>query len=88
MHFKIFYNLRTCCLVHFRRRFKTYPCVFTGTDFVDWLIEVGLANDREDAVEYGRTLLRGQVIEYVTREHHFHDLDYFYRFVENNSIET
>lgn len=64
-------------------RLKEYKQVFTGTDMCDWLIEVGLAHDRTEAIEYGRTLLTGHMISHVTNEHHFHDLPYFYHFIED-----
>lgn len=64
--------------------------MFCGTILCDWLIEVGLCRDRHEALSYGRTLLRGQVIGHVTSEHDFHDMPYFYRFLEeeDESIET
>ena len=57
--------------------------MFTGSDMCDWLEEVGLAHDRGDAVAYGRTLLIGRVISHVKREHHFHDMNYFYKFIDD-----
>lgn len=47
----------------------------------DWLIEVGLAKDRGEAVTYGRALAIGQIISHVTSEYHFHDMPYFYKFI-------
>ncbi|KAL3831565.1 hypothetical protein ACJMK2_023304 [Sinanodonta woodiana] len=60
---------------------RTYEAVFTGTDLCDWLLRVGLARDRGEAVNYGKTLLVGQVICHVSKEHNFHDMPYFYRFM-------
>ena len=54
--------------------------MFVGSELVDWLMEMGLANDRAEGVEFGQRLLLGQVIEHVHREHHFHDLPYLYKF--------
>ncbi len=68
----------------FRSFLKTYKDVFLGTEFVDWLIEIGLANERHEAVEYGRRLLNGLIIEHAHKEHHFCDLPYFYQFVNSN----
>ncbi|XP_070564752.1 lysosomal cholesterol signaling protein-like [Ptychodera flava] len=66
-----------------RYRLRVYKNVFRGNTFVDWLIEVGLAKDRSDAVEYGGRLLLGSVIQHVKKEHHFHDRPYFYQLVED-----
>ena len=66
----------------YRYHFKTYQSVFKGSDFVDWLMRHELAESREDAVHYGETLLEGHLIVHVSNEHHFHDEDYFYKFVE------
>ncbi|KAJ8314204.1 hypothetical protein KUTeg_008765 [Tegillarca granosa] len=65
-------------------RLRTYSEVFSGTDMCDWLIEIGLAKDRGEAINYGRQLLIGQVISHVTSEHHFHDLPYFYNFTDHD----
>ncbi len=45
-----------------RCRLMVYRGVFHGTDLVDWLMEVGLARDRTDAVGYARHLVKGRVI--------------------------
>ncbi|XP_061186122.1 lysosomal cholesterol signaling protein-like isoform X2 [Saccostrea echinata] len=63
--------------------FRQYKDVFTGMDMCDWLLEVGLVHDRGEAVNYGRTLLIGRVIAHVKNEHHFHDLSYFYCFLDD-----
>lgn len=63
-------------------RFRTYNKVFCGTSFCDWMIEVGLCRDRGEAVSYGQKLLKGQVISHVMEEHDFHDMPYFYRFLD------
>lgn len=65
-------------------RLREYKQVFTGTDMCDWLLEVGLSHDRGEAVEYGRALVTGKVVQHVSKEHHFHDLPYFYHFVEDD----
>nr|XP_022307078.1 integral membrane protein GPR155-like isoform X2 [Crassostrea virginica] len=63
--------------------FREYKEVFTGLEMCDWLTEVGLVHDRGEAVKYGRTLLIGRVIAHVKNEHHFHDLPYFYFFLDD-----
>ena len=50
----------------------------------DWLLEVGLSHDRGEAIEYGRTLVIGHITRHVTNEHHFHDLPYFYQFMDDD----
>ena len=65
-----------------RETLRLYRNVFLGTHLVDWLLQVGLALDRAAAVQYGRHLLAGRVIEHIAKKHHFQDLPYFYRFVE------
>lgn len=63
-----------------RRRLKTYRKVFLGKDFVDWLIMVGLAHDRSEALRYGRHLVDGRVMRHIRNEYHFHDQPFFYTF--------
>lgn len=63
-------------------RLQRYKSVFTGQDMCNWLIEVGLARDRSEAVTYAQSLLIGQVLRHVTNEHHFHDMPYFYQFTD------
>ena len=73
-------------MMHFpfsRYNFREYKEVFTGLEMCDWLTEVGLVHDRGEAVKYGRTLLIGRVIAHVKNEHHFHDLPYFYFFLDD-----
>ena len=37
-----------------------YRDVVTGSDLCTWLVEVGLAADRKEAVHYGQNLLNGE----------------------------
>ena len=39
-------------------------------------------SSREEAVEYGHSLMLGRVIAHVANEHYFHDDNYFYKFLE------
>ena len=57
--------------------------MFTGSDMVDWLLEKQLVSTREEAIEYGHSLMLGRVIAHVSNEHYFHDEGYFYKFLEN-----
>ncbi|KAK0053996.1 integral membrane protein GPR155-like isoform X2 [Biomphalaria pfeifferi] len=65
-----------------RFRYQTFKKVFTGTALCDWLMRVGLASDRSEAVSYGRHLVLGRVITHLTSEHNFHDAPYFYKFLD------
>ncbi len=55
--------------------------MFTGSDLVDWLLERNIVETREEAVQYGHSLMLGRVLAHVTQEHYFHDEPYFYRFL-------
>lgn len=64
----------------FRWRLKVYRHVFSGTQFVDWLIEVGLARDRVEAVNYSRHLIEGKVLRHINGVYHFYDRNLLYTF--------
>lgn len=64
-----------------RWRIKIYKNVFTGQRFVDWLIEVGLARDRGEAVNYARHLIEGKVLKHINGVYHFYDRSLLYSFV-------
>ncbi|XP_074658846.1 lysosomal cholesterol signaling protein-like [Tubulanus polymorphus] len=85
------YHLSNCqaeIVADKRYRFRLYRNVFTGTDLVDWLLRVGLASGRMEAIAYGRRLLLSRVLHHVTREHLFYDLPYFYRFAEYGDLDN
>lgn len=63
-----------------RWRIKVYRCVFSGRKFADWLIEVGLARDRTEAVNYARHLIEGRVLKHINGVYHFHDRNLLYKF--------
>ncbi|KAL7635357.1 UNVERIFIED_CONTAM: hypothetical protein RMT77_014424 [Armadillidium vulgare] len=71
-----------------RCRLKQLPNVFAGSELVDWLMLVGLAHDRTDAVKYGRHLLQGRVIRHVENMHHFHDQPLYYTFRHEENLDT
>ena len=71
-----------CALFLCRYYLRVYESVFTGSDFVDWLVDNGLVRTRADGVQYGHHLLQGRVLTHVTEEHYFYDDSYFYRFCE------
>ena len=58
--------------------------MFVGSELVDWLVDKGIVSTREDATEYGQSLLVGRVISHVSEEHYFHDEKYFYRFNDSS----
>ncbi|XP_071102549.1 lysosomal cholesterol signaling protein-like isoform X1 [Haliotis cracherodii] len=64
-----------------RYRLRKYRNVFIGHDLCDWLMKAGVCRDRGECVTYGRQLVLGRCIAHVTGEHHFHDLPYFYKFL-------
>ncbi|KAK5638085.1 hypothetical protein RI129_012380 [Pyrocoelia pectoralis] len=63
-----------------RWRIKVYKNVFSGRKFADWLIEVGLARDRTEAVNYARHLIEGRVLKHINGVYHFHDRNLLYKF--------
>ncbi|XP_048455387.1 integral membrane protein GPR155 isoform X3 [Rhincodon typus] len=63
---------------------ETFADVFQGCDLVDWLIQVGLAHDRSEAVKYGDRLLEGGVIQHIANEHSFQDESLYYRMLQMN----
>ncbi|XP_071966207.1 lysosomal cholesterol signaling protein-like [Antedon mediterranea] len=68
-----------------RYHFKTYTNVFKGCRFVDWLVDVGLTAERSDAVDYGKRLIQGRIIQHVMQEHDFEDCNYLYEFISSPS---
>lgn len=64
-----------------RWRLKVYRNVFSGSKFVDWLIELGLARDRVEAVNYARHLIEGRVLRHINGVYHFYDRNLLYTFV-------
>ncbi|CAK9799087.1 Integral membrane protein GPR155 [Anthophora quadrimaculata] len=63
-----------------RRLLKVYKGVFTGIDLVNWLLEVGIAQNREEAVQYGRNLLESRVLQHIDGTQHFYDQSLLYTF--------
>uniref|UniRef100_A0A8B9E569 G protein-coupled receptor 155 n=1 Tax=Anser cygnoides TaxID=8845 RepID=A0A8B9E569_ANSCY len=59
--------------------------IFFGCDLVNWLIQVGLASDRGEAVMYGDRLMKGGVIQHITNEFEFRDEYLYYRFIPKRS---
>uniref|UniRef100_H2ZSB3 G protein-coupled receptor 155 n=1 Tax=Latimeria chalumnae TaxID=7897 RepID=H2ZSB3_LATCH len=60
----------------------TYTDTFYGCEMVDWLLQVGLALDRGEAVKYGGRLLKGRLIQHISNEYEFRDANLYYRFIQ------
>uniref|UniRef100_A0A2K6V0V6 G protein-coupled receptor 155 n=1 Tax=Saimiri boliviensis boliviensis TaxID=39432 RepID=A0A2K6V0V6_SAIBB len=67
---------------------NTSAGTFCGCDLVNWLIEVGLASDRGEAVIYGDRLVQGGVIQHITNEYEFRDEYLFYRFLQESPEQS
>ncbi|XP_036900318.1 integral membrane protein GPR155 [Sturnira hondurensis] len=67
---------------------KTSAGTFCGCDLVNWLIEVGLASDRGEAVLYGDRLVQGGVIQHITNDYEFRDEYLFYRFLQKSPEQS
>ncbi|TKC49808.1 hypothetical protein EI555_017192, partial [Monodon monoceros] len=72
----------------FRCGAKTSVGTFCGCDLVSWLIEVGLASDRGEAVIYGDKLVQGGVIQHITNNYEFRDEYLFYRFLQKSPEQS
>ena len=55
---------------------------------MNWLIEVGLASDRGEAVIYGDRLVQGGVIQHITNDYEFRDEYLFYRFLQKSPEQS
>ncbi|NWR93002.1 GP155 protein, partial [Furnarius figulus] len=55
--------------------------IFFGCDLVNWLMQVGLASDRGEAVMYGDRLVKGGVVQHIANEFEFRDEYLYYRFI-------
>ncbi|KAM5152076.1 lysosomal cholesterol signaling protein [Mantella aurantiaca] len=60
--------------------------IFWGSDLVSWLVEVGLASDRGEAVKYGERLLKGGIIQHITDEYEFRDENLYYRMLKTRRV--
>uniref|UniRef100_A0A673Y1B8 G protein-coupled receptor 155 n=1 Tax=Salmo trutta TaxID=8032 RepID=A0A673Y1B8_SALTR len=65
---------------------------FLGTELVEWLLQVGLSQDRGEALLYGGRLQQGGVLQHITQEYGFQDDELHYRFTpvlkKNTTIAT
>ncbi|KOX79026.1 hypothetical protein WN51_10074 [Melipona quadrifasciata] len=63
-----------------RRLLKVYKGVFTGTDLVNWLLDANVAQTRDEAIQYGRSLLESRVLQHIDGAYHFYDQNLLYTF--------
>lgn len=54
--------------------------VFRGQSLVEWLINQGLVDNRKEGERFAQALLKGRIIEHITKEQYFHDTTYLYKF--------
>lgn len=59
---------------------STVDC-FLGHELVEWLQQVGLAQDQGEAVLYGTRLQQGGVLQHIKQEYDFQDNQLYYRIV-------
>ncbi|XP_062578609.1 DEP domain-containing mTOR-interacting protein-like [Saccostrea cucullata] len=52
-------------------RDQVFDRAFMGSAFVDWLVNTGMVNTKEQAIITGRQLLENDIIRHVTDDHHF-----------------
>lgn len=77
------HHLENCKLAIGSDRFantRIHKEAFYGTTFVNWLIAVGLATDRRDAVNYASYLIDGNILHHINDVKKFYDRDIIYCF--------
>ncbi|XP_068429089.1 lysosomal cholesterol signaling protein [Clinocottus analis] len=82
------YHKDQCCheIVKKRRCGKrTAADCFLGSELVQWLQQVGLAQDVGEAVLYGTRLQQGGVLQHIKQEHSFQDSALYYRFMSKDT---
>ncbi|XP_008297042.1 integral membrane protein GPR155 [Stegastes partitus] len=60
---------------------QTVVDCFLGCELVEWLQQVGLAQDRGEAALYGTRLQQGGVLQHIKDEYSFQDSPLYYRFM-------
>ncbi|XP_071330970.1 lysosomal cholesterol signaling protein [Trachinotus anak] len=60
---------------------RTMVDCFLGCELVEWLQQVGLAQDHGEAVLYGTRLQQGGVLQHIKQEYSFQDSRLYYRFM-------
>uniref|UniRef100_A0A8C7HZG8 G protein-coupled receptor 155 n=1 Tax=Oncorhynchus kisutch TaxID=8019 RepID=A0A8C7HZG8_ONCKI len=59
---------------------RTVADTFLGSELVEWLLQVGLSQDRGEALLYGIRLQQGGVLQHITQEYGFKDDNLHYCF--------
>ncbi len=67
-----------------RYEMQIYRNVFYGHEFVDWLLKIGLAQDRASAVSYGTQLVNGRVMEHINNIYNFNDGKMLFKFTSGS----
>ena len=73
-----------------RYNFTRYPNCFIGQDAVPIILDLKLASNETEAIEFGNKLMTGKLIEHVTNDHDFKKEYLFYQFTDhyhNSKIE-
>lgn len=73
--------LDLCLSLNVRCGKTTVAECFLGCELVEWLQQVGLAQDPGEAVLYGKRLQQGGVLQHIKEEHDFLDSPLYYRFM-------
>uniref|UniRef100_A0A3P9JFL6 G protein-coupled receptor 155a n=1 Tax=Oryzias latipes TaxID=8090 RepID=A0A3P9JFL6_ORYLA len=81
--FTKYHKQQCCCDIVKNQRCgrKTVMKCFLGCEFVDWLLQVGLAQDRGEAVLYGTQLQQGGVLQHIKDEFSFQDSPLYFYFI-------
>ncbi|KAI8354026.1 hypothetical protein BD560DRAFT_407914, partial [Blakeslea trispora] len=73
-----------------RWHFRIYKDIFTGTEFVDWIIaQIEDISTREQAVQFGNSLMQRKPPLFLsaTKRHNFIDGNYFYTLHDDFAVE-
>ncbi|XP_073439958.1 phosphatidylinositol 3,4,5-trisphosphate-dependent Rac exchanger 2 protein [Dendrobates tinctorius] len=63
-----------------KKKLTTIPKCFLGSEFVEWLLEIGEIHKAEEGVNLGQALLENGIIHHVTDKHQFKSEQMLYRF--------
>ncbi|MEB3343007.1 mechanosensitive ion channel domain-containing protein [Okeania sp.] len=70
-----------------RFKFKLFKNVFLGSEAVEWLM-VNERATREEAIMMGELMLQQEIIHHIFDEHRFKDEPLFYRFYNDEEVES
>ena len=62
---------------------RIHHSCFIGSDFVDFLVQKGLADSRKEAVAMGQRMYDEKLLRHVTDSYSFRDAYFYYRFSED-----